>query len=303
MAKERSSAPARLLPRSLLGLVALILAAALGAAFSGTVLFAYYSYQLNKTNQRIDSYVNGFDNRFKTADQTINNDVTNGRAQISKALAPLLKLSSTGSQLESQLSKASPSVYFVHTLDDNGAPSVGSAFVVASDNTQSLLVTSYTTVTAATHTPAPPVFVRKNNQDTRAQVFNWDQGNDLALLIVNTPNLPKLNFAPTSPGLNVGDTVFALSGLGSSGGSISEGSVDDRSSNLIQDDAPVGSAGQGGPLLNSAGQVVGVASLTYAPLGFSSNGVYFSVPISNACSHILRCPGGNIGGVGNQGSG
>src|SRR5579875_3436683 len=125
MAKERASAPARLLPRSLLGLVALILAAALGAAFSGTVLFAYYSYQLSKTNQRIDSYVNGFDKRFKTAGQTINNDVTNGKTSIQKALAPLLKISSTGSQLASQLSKASPSVYFVHTLDENGAPSVG----------------------------------------------------------------------------------------------------------------------------------------------------------------------------------
>ena len=300
--QTRREQPLRLLPRSLLGLVTLILAAALGAAFSGTVLFAYYSYQLNKTNGRINAYINGFDSRFKTATSTIQADTTNGKAAIDKALAPLLKVQAAGTQLSSELAKASPSVYFVHTLDDSGAPSVGTAFVVAADNNQSLLVTSYTTVEAATHLPAPPVYVRKNGQDYRAQVYNWDQGNDLALLIVNQPNLPKINFAPTSPGLHVGDTVYAVSGLGSTGGSIAQGAVADQSSNVIQDDAPVGLAGQGGPILNSDGEVVGVASLNYAPLGFPSAGVYFSVPIANACQHILRCPGGTIGGVGNQGN-
>lgn len=301
-ANPRSPVAARLLPRSVLSLVVLILAIALGAAFSGTVLFAYYSYQLNKTNQRLDSYINGFDNRFKTASSTLNAETANGKAEIDKALAPLLKLSSSGSELSAALAKAAPSVYFVHTLDDNGAPAVGSAFVVASDSSQSLLITSYTTVAAATHLPAPAIYIRKNNQDTRAQLYNWDPANDLALLIVNQPNLPKLSFAPNSPGLHVGDTVYAVSGLGSAGGSISDGSVADDSSNVIQDDAPLGPSGQGGPVLDSADEVVGVASLSYSPLGFASQGIYFTVPIGNACSHILRCPGGNIGGVGTQGS-
>lgn len=299
--KEPESWRARLLPRSVLGLVALVLAAAVGAAFSGTVLFAYYSYQLNKSNQRVDSFVNGFDNRFKTASQTIQNETTNGKAEIEKALEPLLKVSQGGGQLANTLSKASPSVWFVHTLDDSGQPSVGSAFVVAADNRQSLMVTSYTTVSASTHTPAPAIFVRKGGQDVRAQLWTWDPPNDLALLIVNQPNLPKLDFAPQSPGLHIGDQLYAISGLGSAGGSITQGSVADVSSNLIQDNAAVGAAGQGGPVLNNNGEVVGIASLAYHPLGFSSTGVFFTVPIGQSCSHILRCPGGTIGGVGAQG--
>lgn len=298
----RGSAPMRLLPRSLISLVILILAAALGAAFSGTVLFAYYSYQLNKTNQRIDSYINGFDQRFKTGESTIQNETTNGKAAIEKALAPLLKVQAAGSQLATALSKAAPSVWFVHTLDDNGQASVGSAFVVATSSTESLMVTSYTTVAAATHLPAPPIYVQKSGQDVRATLYNWDQANDLALLVVDEPNLPKLNFAPSSPGVLVGDTVYAVSGLGSEGGSIAQGSVADRSSNVIQDTAAVGTAGQGGPVINTSGDVIGVASLNYAPQQFTSTGVYFTVPISNACQHILRCPGGTIGGVGTQGS-
>ncbi|HZU72076.1 MAG TPA: serine protease [Acidimicrobiales bacterium] len=291
----------RLLPRSLMGLVALILAAAVGAAFSGTVLFAYYSFELNKANQRIASYVNGFNNRYKTATATITAETSQGKSQIQAALQPLLKLQAGGNQLQNALNSAQPAVWFVHTLDDSGQPSVGSAFVVAADSNQSLLVTSYTTVQAATRTPAPAVYVRKGGDDLRATVWTWDPANDLALLIVDRPNMAKLNFAPPDPGLHVGDRVYAVSGLGGSGASITGGFVADVSSGLIQDDAAVGAGGQGGPVLDANGTVVGIASLNYHPLGFTSTGVYFTVPISNACSHILRCPGGTIGGVGSQG--
>jgi len=291
----------RLLPRSILGLTALVLAAAIGAAFSGTVLFSYYSYQLDKSNQRVDSFISGFNQRFQTATQTIQNETSNGKAEIAKALAPLLNVQQGASQLTNTLAKTAPSVYFVHTLDQNGQPAVGSAFVVASDNQQSLLVTSYATVAASTKNPAPAIFVRKNNQDLRAQLWTWDPANDLALLIVNQANLPKLNTAPQSPGLHIGDQVYAISGLGSQGGSIAGGSVADVSANVIQDTAAVGPAGQGGPVVDNNGEVVGIASLNYTPLGFASTGVFFTIPWSNACSHILRCPGGNVGGVGSQG--
>ena len=293
----------RLLPRSVLGLSALVLAAAVGAAFSGTILFAYYSYQLNKSNQRVDSFISGFNQRFQTATQTLDNETANGKSEIAKALAPLLNVQKGATQLTNTLTKAAPSVYFVHTLDQNGAPAVGSAFVVASDDHQSLLVTSYTTVAASTKTPAPAISVRKNGQDLRAQLWTWDQGNDLALLIVDQPNLPKLSTASDTSGLHIGDQVYAISGLGSLGGSLAGGTVADVSSNVIQDTAAVGAAGQGGPVLDNNGNVVGIASITYGPLGFQSSGVYFTVPWSNACSHILRCPGGSVGGAGSQGSG
>ena len=291
----------RLLPRSVLGIAALVLAAAVGAAFSGTILFAYYSYQLNKSNQRVDSFINGFNQRFQTATQTIDNETSNGKAEIAKALAPLLNVQQGASQLTNTLNKVAPSVYFVHTLDQNGQPAEGSAFVVASDNQQSLLVTSFATVSASTRSPGPAIFVRKNGADIRARLWTWDPANDLALLIVNQANLPKLTNAPESPGLRIGDQVYAVSGLGSQGGSIAGGTVADVSSNVVQDTAAVGPAGQGGPVINNNGDVVGIASLTYAPVGFSSSGMFFTVPWASACSHILRCPGGNVGGVGSPG--
>ena len=57
---------------------------------------------------------------------------------------------------------------------------------------------------------------------------------------------------------------------------------------------------QGGPLINSKGDVVAVASRAYAPLGFTSDGVYFSVPIRSSCDRVLRCPSGEPNAPGQQ---
>ena len=50
------------------------------------------------------------------------------------------------------------------------------------------------------------------------------------------------------------------------------------------DDATIGPQFQGGPLLDSNGQAVGVLSRTYAPLAFPVADVWFAVPPSAACA-------------------
>jgi S1-C subfamily serine protease len=187
-------------------------------------------------------------------------------------------------------------VFFVHTLDVNGQASVGSAFVVASSNTQSLLVTSYTTVQAATHSPAPAVYIRQGSTDTQVTVRAWDPQYDLALLVAPQPNLHALPAAGPTPAPQPGDRTFAVSGLGSAGASIAQGAIIDVSASGIAEDAAVGPAFQGGPLVNQAGQVVAVASRTYAPLGFANDGVWFAPYVEAACNKVLVCPGGTLAG-------
>ncbi|MHB1487931.1 MAG: trypsin-like peptidase domain-containing protein [Acidimicrobiales bacterium] len=290
-----------ILPRSALGLTVVILALAVGAAFSGTVLYAYYSFRQTQSESRVSGYVNGFDQRYQTAIATIKADATNGTAAIQAALAPLLKVKAQGGALARILKQAQPAVWFVHTLDSSGQASVGSAFAVASDSRQTLLVTSYTTIAAATHQPGPPVYVRKNNTDTQVTLWNWDPGRDLALLILNQGNHATLSFASSGSAPRIGDQVYAISGLGAAGGAITAGQVADVSADTIQSDAAVGSAFQGGPLLDAQGHVVAVDSRSYAPLGFSSLGVYFTVPVTDICQKVLRCPGGAPNSPGNQG--
>jgi len=279
-----------ILPRSVVGVAALLVAAAIGAALSGTILYAYYQYRQTTTESRVNSFISGFDKRYGTALSTIQADSTNAQNGIAKALEPLVKNGGGGGTLNNVLRKAAPAVWFVHTLGPDGAPSVGSAVAVASDSGQTLLLTSYSTVQAATHSPGPTVYVRKNNTDTPATLYNWQPGSDLALLKLNMGHLATLTFS-TSPA-TVGQQLFAVSGVGSNGGSVSPGQVNDASTNLIQNNVPIGPSFQGGPLLDASDNIVGIASLTYSPLGFPSTGIYFGVPIQMACTQVLKCPGG-----------
>lgn len=290
----------RLMPSTVVGLTMFILAAAVGAAFSGTVLYAYYEFRLDKTEERVATFVDGFEDRFKTATETIEAERENAKAEIEEALEPLRQIRAEGETIAELTEKLSPAVWFVRSLDESGAPSVGSGFVVASDSEQSLLLTSYNTVRAATREPGPDVFVRKGDTELRATLWTWQEDRDLALLIIARGEQPKVAFAPEDPPIAIGERIFAVSGLGARGAAISQGFVGDVSSVGVQHDAAVGSAFQGGPLVNSKGEAVGVASRAYSPLGFSSEGVFFGIPIRGACDQVLECPGGDPSGAGNR---
>ncbi|HSH58206.1 MAG TPA: S1C family serine protease [Acidimicrobiales bacterium] len=280
----------RLLPRSVLGITALVLAFAVGAAFSGAILYSYYEYRKDTTEKRVAGFIDSFGERFDTAVATIDAEANNARAEIQKELEPLRKTRAEGQILESLVKKVGPSTFFVTTLDEAGQPSVGSGFAVASDDRQTLVLTSYNTVKAATRQPGPPVRVRKGNEEVKSTLWTWDEGKDLALIVVAKGSVPTLSFA-VEP-LRPGERIFAVSGLGGAGGSITQGFVADVSSAGLQHDAAVGQGFQGGPLVNSEGGVVAVASRSYAPLGFTSDQVYFAPFTRAACEQVLRCSSG-----------
>jgi S1-C subfamily serine protease len=284
----------RLMPRTVIGLSVLILAFAVGAAFSGVVLYSYYEFRKDNS----DKFVKDFDKEFKDALANIKSERENAKAEIRKELEPLRQIAASGDTVADVSKKVEPSVWFVRTLDEAGQPSVGSAFVVASDSNQTFMLASFTTVRAATKRPGPQVMVRKGNQELKADLYTWEEAKDLALLVIAKGDIPKLSFAPRDPALKVGERVFAVSGLGSSGASVSQGSVADVSANGIQHDASVGQGFQGGPLVNSKGELLGVASRSYAPLGFASDDVYFALPIRGACEKVLRCPDDSVAGAG-----
>src|SRR5206468_12841726 len=122
----------------------------------------------------------------------------------------------------------------------------------------------------------------------------------LALISLPTGTVPKLDFAPANPPMKIGERIFAMSGLGGSGASASQGFVGDVSQAGIQHNAAIGPSFQGGPLLNSDGKVVGIASRAYSPLNFSTDSVFFSVPASAMCEKILKCPNGSPSAPGDQ---
>ena len=275
----------RLLPRSVLGISALILAASLGAAFSGAILYAYYAYRLDRGVE----YASTFDERLDTAVKIIDTEQEQARAAVRAELEPLQRLGATGETLERLIEKVAPATFFVSTLDEDGAPSVGSGFVVFSDAEQSFVLTSYATVSAATRAPGPEVRLRKGDEELVADMVGWEQGRDLALLSIPRGGIERVPWAQRA---TTGERVFSVSGLGGAGGSASQGLVGDVSAAGIQHDTPVGVQFQGGPLVNASGEVVGITSRTYAPLGFPPDDVYFAPAITDACIELLVCPDG-----------
>ena len=286
----------RILPRSLLGVASLILAFAIGAGLSGAVLYSYYQYRLNQTNDKVNSFISGYKKAFADAEGNLGADVANAKSQIQTQLKSLQELQAGPATLAALTKQLAPSVFFVHTLDANGQPSVGTAFVVSSSGSETLLVTSYTTVAAATHAPGPAVYVRQGSNDTQVTVRTWDPQYDLALLVLPRGGLKAITVAATSPAPQPGDRLYAISGLGTAGASITQGAVVDVSAAGVAIDAGIGSAFQGAPLVNPAGEVVAVASRTYAPLGFPSVGIWYSPYVGAACNKVLSCPGGNLVG-------
>ncbi|MBW3651082.1 MAG: S1C family serine protease, partial [Actinobacteria bacterium] len=282
----------RLVPKTVVGMSMLILASAVGAAFSGTILYAYYDYRLGQNEKRIQSFTNGFDQRFKNATDTIAAERESAKEEVRKELEPIKKIRAEGETLDALVKKTQASIWFMTTLDEAGQPSVGSAFVVASDSEQTLMLTSFKSVRAASRAPGPPIKIRKGDQEVQATLHTWHEEKDLALLIVKRGGLPKLPFVSNDTKLKTGERLFALSGLGAAGAAISQGFVADVSSAGIQHDAAIGAGFQGGPLVNDKGEVVAVASRAYAPLGFTTDAVFFGVPIGAACEKVLKCPGG-----------
>jgi S1-C subfamily serine protease len=262
----------------------------IAAPFSGGVLFAYYSYRLGETTDRVEKFENEFDDEVAAAIDEIHAEREAALSEVQTQLDELQKFAASGETLTDLLDSTKESVWFVSTLDENGAPSVGSAFVVFSDAGQSFLLTSYTTVRAATQQPAPEIKVRKGDEELTATLNGWQPEKDLALLIIDKPNLKALEWAEGSPPAVIGDRVFVVSGLGAAGGAISQGFVSDVSGNGIQHDSPIGAAFQGGPLINSQGRVLAVSSRRYSPLGFTPEDVFFAVPIRDACSDVIKCP-------------
>lgn len=280
----------------MLGVASLILAFAIGAGFSGVILFSYYQYKLNQTNSKVNSFISSYKHAFSNAEGNLNADVAKAKSDIQNQLKAVQQLSAGPATLAALVKQLSPSVMFVHTLDANGQPSVGTAFVVSSSGNQSLLVTSFTTVAAATHAPGPAVYVGQGSNQTQVTVRSWDPQYDLALLVYPKGGLKAISAASSNPSPQPGDRLYAVSGLGTAGASIVQATVVDVSAAGVAVDGGIGQAFQGAPLVTPQGQVLAVASRTYAPLGFNSESVFYSPYVEAACNKVLSCPGGSLVG-------
>ena len=126
----------------------------------------------------------------------------------------------------------------------------------------------------------------------KATLLSRDEANDLALLqIAPRKKLPWLRLGD-SEGLQVGQKVLAIGNPFGLDGTLTTGVVsalardirgenDRKLEGLIQTDAAINMGNSGGPLLDSAGDVIGINTAILGPNG-GSIGIGFAMPINRA---------------------
>lgn len=199
----------------------------------------------------------------------------------------------------SAVEKSSPSVIAIgvtrrvinpfdpFALPKNQDSTIGTGFVVSE---KGIIVTNKHVVA---DTGTKYTVVTKDNQKYEVRKIYRDPILDLAVVQIDATNLKALDLGDSSK-LKVGQTVIAIgnalgkftntvttgvvSGLGRKvvAGDPFGGSVESLD-NLIQTDAAINPGNSGGPLLNSAGQVIGVNVATTE----GAQNIGFAVPINS----------------------
>lgn len=166
-----------------------------------------------------------------------------------------------------------PRTYQTHSL--------GSGFIVRSDG---YIVTNNHVVDGATDITVKLA----GDHQFKAKLIGRDPKTDLALLKIDSQNLPTVSFGD-SDALQVGEPVMAIGNpfglegtvttgiVSAKGRVIGEGPYDD----FIQTDASINPGNSGGPLVNQAGQVVGIDTAIVSQSG-GSVGIGFAIPINEA---------------------
>ena len=168
---------------------------------------------------------------------------------------------------------------------------IGSGFIVRTDG---VVVTNAHVVSGAQRVS---VALRDGTTYT-ARVVGADETNDLAVLKIDARGLPVAPLG-NSDDLMIGEWAVAIGNpygfvLGNTEPSVTAGVISATGRNLvgvvegggvyvdmIQTDAAINPGNSGGPLVDGAGEVVGVNSSIYTPSG-GSVGLGFAIPINRA---------------------
>ena len=187
---------------------------------------------------------------------------------------------------ERRILEFSPFGGFTQRIQGGEPQDIGTGFIVSADG---LIVTNKHVVSV---TDASYKVIGKDNKEYEVKEISRDPSNDIAILKIEATGLVPVELGDSS-NLKAGQFVIAIgtalgefrhtvttgviSGLGRgiTAGSAFEGYVE-RLDDVIQTDAAINTGNSGGPLLNSAGQVIGVN----VAVAQGAQNIGFAIPIN-----------------------
>jgi serine protease Do len=156
---------------------------------------------------------------------------------------------------------------------------VGSGFIIESNG---LILTNAHVVEGAN-----TIYVTlTDKREFKAKLLGMDKRTDVAVVKIEARDLPKLPLGDSSR-VRVGEWVLAIGSPFGLENTVTAGIVSAKSRDtgdylpFIQTDVAVNPGNSGGPLLNTAGQVIGINSQIFSRSG-GYMGISFAIPIDEA---------------------
>jgi serine protease Do len=161
--------------------------------------------------------------------------------------------------------------------------SLGSGFII--DDKEGLIVTNYHVIADADEIKIILTEEDADREGIDAKVVGGDADADVALLKIKTSR--KLKAAPLgdSDALQVGEWVMAIGNPFGHGHTVTKGIISAKErvvlpisqfANYLQTDTPINPGNSGGPLINTAGEVIGINTLINA----AAQGIGFAIPVN-----------------------
>ena len=166
------------------------------------------------------------------------------------------------------------------------AQSLGSGFII---DPSGLVITNNHVIADADEI----TITMADNRTFKVEVVGRDPKTDLAVLkIQSDETFPFVNWG-NSDESRVGDWVLAIGNPFGLGGTVTAGIISARARNInagpyddfIQTDASINRGNSGGPMFNTAGDVVGINTAIFSPTG-GSVGIGFAIP-SNLAKPLI----------------
>jgi serine protease Do len=156
---------------------------------------------------------------------------------------------------------------------------VGSGFIIESNG---LILTNAHVIEGAT-----TIYVTlTDKREFKAKLLGMDKRTDVAVVKIEARDLPRLPLGDSSK-VRVGEWVLAIGSPFGLENTVTAGIVSAKSRDtgdylpFIQTDVAVNPGNSGGPLLNTAGQVIGINSQIFSRSG-GYMGISFAIPIDEA---------------------
>lgn len=208
----------------------------------------------------------------------------------------------TEEAMEDAIDKVYDSVLCIEVLNNNGDKiSTGTGFVYGKDDAYGYVLTNAHVVNGGANIQG----TLSNNSVVSLSVLGTDSYTDLAVLKMDVKDVIQVASIGTSQNMKVGNTVFTVgSPMGATyAGTVTKGImsgkdrlVETSTSNsngilnesyivkVLQTDAAISPGNSGGPLVNLAGDVIGITSLKL--VDEEVEGMGFAIPIEDAMNYV-----------------